>query len=55
MGLQQFTGMSIALRERVNGGKPTEKCPRCNEKRNTFFRNMMGTLECMCGIKFYND
>lgn len=59
MGMQSFIRTSITLREQERKqeikqyGK--DKCPDCGRNRSEWFRNMLGTLECVCGKKFYDE
>jgi len=57
MGMQSFIKKEISTREEkrkleiANHGKDT--CPNCYRNRREWIRNIFGTLECMCGKKFY--
>ena len=59
MGMQRFIRASITVREEVKKqeikkhGK--DKCPECGSRKNERFRNMLGTLECLCGRKFHGE
>ena len=51
--MQQFIRNSITIRKKSEQGKNVLKCPSCGRDEKSFFRNLMNTLECMCGVKFY--
>jgi ribosomal protein L37AE/L43A len=53
MGMQQFIRNAITIREKYEQEKKVYKCPSCGRDEKSFFRNIMSTLECMCGVKFY--
>jgi hypothetical protein len=53
MTMQQFIRQIITIREKSEQEKKVSKCPSCGRDEKSFFRNMMNTLECMCGVKFY--
>jgi ribosomal protein L37AE/L43A len=59
MGLQTFIRTNITLREELRKieiekhGKDT--CPECKSNRKDWFRNILGTLECICGRKFHGE
>jgi len=59
MGLQSYIRLSTLINEESRKleiekfGKDT--CPNCNRNRSDWFRNMLGTLECRCGKKFYDE
>lgn len=53
MGMQQFIRNAITIREKSEQEKGASKCPSCGRDEKSFFRNIMNTLECMCGTKFY--
>lgn len=49
----QFIRKSITISEKSKGNKEISKCPSCGRNEKSFFRNVMNTLECYCGLKFY--
>ncbi len=52
--MQQFVRNLITIREKVEQEKKKPlKCPSCGRDEKLFFRNLMNTLECLCGVKFY--
>jgi len=52
MGMQDFIRKTITIREKFEE-KKVSKYPSCGRDEKTLFRNKMGTLECICGLKFY--
>jgi hypothetical protein len=51
MGLHKFIRNNISSREHQS--TKADKCPDCGrpkDKHNTI-RNILGTLECYCGVK----
>lgn len=59
MGMQDFIRRRAESQEEKRkaeikkAGKDT--CPECGRNRSQWFRNMMDTLECLCGKKFYGE
>ena len=51
--MQEFIRQHITIREKSEQGKKVNKCPSCGRDEKSFFRNMMNTFECLCGVKFY--
>lgn len=52
--MQQFIRNMITIREKNETAKVINKCPSCGRDEKHFFRNFFNTLECVCGMKFYN-
>lgn len=51
--MHEFIRQNINIREKSEKEKNISKCQSCGRNEKSFFRNMMNTLECICGVKFY--
>lgn len=54
MGMQSFIKHQVYIREKFVKDDKIIKCSSCGRGEKSFFRNLLNTLECMCGAKFYN-
>lgn len=53
MGMQYFINKTLLLKSKAE--IKYDICPECGRKPTDWFKNIFGTLECMCGKKFYKN